>query len=83
MNCPVCNVQLMMADRQGVEVNCCPSCRRVWIDGGGLDKIIDRSEAYAAEGRSNDAEREHQEQEHDHHHGYERRRKTLLLLGSV
>jgi Zn-finger nucleic acid-binding protein len=77
MNCPVCNVQLMMADRQGVEVNYCPTCRGVWIDRGGLDKIIDRSGAYATEGRSNDAEREHQE--HDHQHGYERRHKRSFF----
>jgi Zn-finger nucleic acid-binding protein len=44
MQCPVCkNVHLVMADRQGVEIDYCPTCRGVWLDRGELDKIIDRS----------------------------------------
>ena len=44
MNCPVCNsVNLVMADRQGIEIDYCPQCRGVWLDRGELDKIIDRS----------------------------------------
>ena len=44
MKCPVCKeVDLVMADRQGVEIDYCPTCRGVWLDRGELDKIIDRS----------------------------------------
>jgi Zn-finger nucleic acid-binding protein len=43
MNCPVCQVELKMADRQGVEIDYCPKCRGVWLDRGELDKIIERS----------------------------------------
>lgn len=44
MDCPVCkNVQLVMSDRQGIEIDYCPTCRGVWLDRGELDKIIDRS----------------------------------------
>lgn len=43
MNCPVCHVELRMADRQGVEIDYCPTCRGVWLDRGELDKIIERS----------------------------------------
>ncbi|AGZ82115.1 zf-TFIIB domain-containing protein [Campylobacter fetus] len=44
MKCPVCTDQnLMMSDRQGVEIDYCPSCRGVWLDRGELDKIIERS----------------------------------------
>lgn len=44
MKCPVCNtVDLVMSDRQGVEIDYCPQCRGVWLDRGELDKIIDRS----------------------------------------
>ena len=42
MNCPKCNVTLTIADRQGVEIDFCPTCRGVWLDRGELDKIIDR-----------------------------------------
>lgn len=44
MDCPVCkNTKLLMADRQGIEIDYCPSCRGVWLDRGELDKLIERS----------------------------------------
>ncbi len=77
MNCPVCSVQLMMADRQGVEINYCPKCRGVWIDRGGLDKIIDRAGAYATDSRPPDDERGQHEHERYQEHGGRRRRSFL------
>ena len=46
MNCPNCNETLVMADRQGIEIDYCPKCRGVWLDRGELDKIIERSASY-------------------------------------
>lgn len=44
MNCPVCkSTALVMSERQGVEIDYCPTCRGVWLDRGELDKIIERS----------------------------------------
>jgi len=43
MNCPKCNIVLLMTDRQGVEIDYCPQCRGIWLDRGELEKIIDRS----------------------------------------
>ena len=44
MRCPVCNdTDLLMTERQGVEIDYCPGCRGVWLDRGELDKIIERS----------------------------------------
>jgi Zn-finger nucleic acid-binding protein len=43
MKCPNCNVNLVMTDRSGVEIDYCPDCRGVWLDRGELDKIIERS----------------------------------------
>lgn len=44
MLCPVCKtIELVMADRQGIEIDYCPTCRGVWLDRGELDKIIERS----------------------------------------
>ncbi len=44
MKCPVCNeVNLVMSERQGIEIDYCPDCRGVWLDRGELDKIIERS----------------------------------------
>ncbi len=42
-NCPSCGVGLVMADRQGIEIDYCPQCRGVWLDRGELDKLIERS----------------------------------------
>jgi Zn-finger nucleic acid-binding protein len=46
MPCPVCKVDLVMSDRQGVEIDYCPKCRGVWLDRGELDKIIERNASY-------------------------------------
>ena len=32
-----------MTERQGVEIDYCPTCRGVWLDRGELDKLIERS----------------------------------------
>lgn len=40
MQCPQCQVTLLMAERQGVEVDYCPQCRGVWLDRGEIDRII-------------------------------------------
>ena len=40
--CPVCRVDLVMSERQGVEIDYCPKCRGVWLDRGELDKILER-----------------------------------------
>lgn len=43
MACPVDGATLVMSDRQGIEIDYCPTCRGVWLDRGELDKIIERS----------------------------------------
>ena len=44
MKCPVCtHVNLVMTERQGIEIDYCPECRGIWLDRGELDKIIERS----------------------------------------
>ena len=46
MKCPVClQPDLVMSERQGIEIDYCPQCRGVWLDRGELDKIIERSAA--------------------------------------
>ncbi|MBY8606727.1 zf-TFIIB domain-containing protein [Burkholderia arboris] len=43
MKCPVCKTpDLLMAERQSIEIDYCPSCRGVWLDRGELDKLIAR-----------------------------------------
>jgi len=45
MLCPTCKVDLVMTDRQNIEIDYCPKCRGVWLDRGELDKIVERSVA--------------------------------------
>jgi len=46
MKCPICtDIDLVMTDRQGIEIDYCPKCRGVWLDRGELDKLIERSAA--------------------------------------
>ncbi|MGY4305470.1 Zn-finger nucleic acid-binding protein [Bradyrhizobium sp. USDA 4369] len=45
MLCPVCRVDLVISERQNIEIDYCPKCRGVWLDRGELDKIIERSTA--------------------------------------
>jgi len=52
MKCPVCtDADLVMSERQGIEVDYCPRCRGVWLDRGELDKIVERA---AREERNDD-----------------------------
>jgi hypothetical protein len=30
--CPVCQVELKLTDRQGIEIDYCPKCRGIWLD---------------------------------------------------
>lgn len=43
MKCPIDGADLVMSERQGIEIDYCPKCRGVWLDRGELDKIIERS----------------------------------------
>jgi len=47
MQCPQDQTVLQMTERQGIEIDYCPTCRGVWLDRGELDKIIERSAAPA------------------------------------
>jgi uncharacterized protein len=89
MNCPVCNVALTMAERQGVEIDYCPQCRGIWLDRGELDKIIERSEqqnAVKASAPSVDQTlgyekdyKHHDDHHYDKHGHYGHHRKKSLL----
>ena len=54
MNCPVDGTLLTIADRSGIEIDWCPTCRGVWLDRGELDKVIDRTAADLGGGRYRD-----------------------------
>ena len=93
MHCPVCQeVTLVMANRQGIEVDYCPRCRGVWLDRGELDKLIERSAAqsgpwataartpYPSESRDSPRRRaDDDEDRHDRGNDGGRRNKRGLL----
>ena len=47
MLCPADQTPLTMSERQGIEIDYCPTCRGVWLDRGELDKIIERASSAA------------------------------------
>lgn len=91
MNCPVCNVELKMADRQGVEIDYCPKCRGVWLDRGELDKIIERSSAmgkeYSREKKYDEREpysdERYEDKEHYSSHPYKKHKKRESFLSDL
>lgn len=49
MNCPHCKtVDLVVIEREGVEIDYCPTCRGVWLERNELETIIRRAAEYAA-----------------------------------
>lgn len=73
MKCPICNVDLLMSERQGIEIDYCPQCRGVWLDRGELDKIIERS-APAAPARDDRERKREKDDRRDYDRGYDRDR---------
>lgn len=79
MKCPNCNVNLVMAERNGIEIDYCPECRGVWLDRGELDKIIERSaQSFNINQNNTFSERQHQYRQSDYHY-----KKKKGLLGEL
>ncbi|NIJ43509.1 hypothetical protein FHS78_003824 [Parvibaculum indicum] len=81
MLCPHCKIDLVMSDRQGIEIDYCPRCRGVWLDRGELDKIIEKSQEQAPGQRevyspSNQDRYEGRRDSYEHRGGH--RRKSWL-----
>ena len=49
MKCPQDETTLAISDRQGIEIDYCPTCRGVWLDRGELDKLIERESRWLEE----------------------------------
>ena len=85
MQCPVDQTPLTMSERQGIEIDYCPTCRGVWLDRGELDKIIERSAAQpqaapppqAPQGQAYPQQPFGQPQQ-GYHKPYHKRRKSFL-----
>jgi len=85
MKCPVCDVELLMTERERIEIDYCPKCRGIWLDRGELDKIIERStmgasQAYVpeTEGRYDRVAPPVHDEERKHHGRKKHKRKSFL-----
>ena len=91
MNCPVCaNVNLVMSERQGIEIDYCPQCRGVWLDRGELDKVIERSLAGSSgqrfENERHEQSRDYKSSEHyrePHREGQYKKKKREGFLSEL
>jgi Zn-finger nucleic acid-binding protein len=94
MKCPVCSgTDLSTTERQGVEIDYCPSCRGVWLDRGELDKIVERSNemsgapAGARDSYDDNGRDDHHDSRHDHDeyggHAQGSKKKKGGFLGDI
>ena len=89
MQCPLDQETLVLAERQGIEIDYCPRCRGVWLDRGELDKLIGReADRYESGPVRGDRDREDRgdrgdrdwDDDDDRHrmHGSKRKKKGFL-----
>ena len=91
IKCPTCDVNLMLAERQGIEIDYCPQCRGVWLDRGELDKIIERASESVSRKKSDYDDDRGDHRRHDsgghvfgkHDEHYDKRYKKKSLLGDL
>jgi hypothetical protein len=82
MKCPTCSdTDLVMTDRQGVEIDYCPKCRGVWLDRGELDKIIERSSQPAPTSRRDDDDWD-DDDKYKYQYG-KKKSKTKSIFGEI
>ena len=46
LRCPNCSTEMMLSNKNGVEIDHCPRCRGVWLDRGELEKITSMQNRY-------------------------------------
>jgi hypothetical protein len=79
MKCPLCaEPDLVMSERQGIEIDYCPKCRGVWLDRGELDKLIERSPDGPARAPEPRYAAEQYRGDDDYRRDYKRRKKGFL-----
>ena len=84
MKCPNDGSELLISDRQGIEIDFCPSCRGVWLDRGELDKIIEHTRQFMAprpESPPTEPRRHDYEDDYSRHPsgGYQKRKRKNPL----
>lgn len=91
MKCPSCDITLSITERQGIEIDYCPSCRGIWLDRGELDKIIERSAEFEAPKKEKkydhddrkDREYRHHDDDRKHYDGHHKPYKKKSFLDDL
>ena len=90
MLCPHCkNTTLAMTERQGIEIDYCPTCRGIWLDRGELDRLIERAERESTPrafepNREKPHSKDHARSSgHGDRPSHEHRKKPKSLLGEL
>jgi len=83
MKCPNDQTVLAMTERNGVEIDYCPTCRGVWLDRGELDKLIASGESSVTKHPTHDSpprkDERSQNSSHDFNHHNRKHRKESFL----
>lgn len=76
MNCPCCpETNLVLSERQGVEIDYCPKCRGIWLDRGELDKILEKAKASEPQVKKESYDTQYR---NDHYNKPYKRKKSFL-----
>ena len=79
MKCRNCNVNLVMTERSGVEIDYCPECRGIWLDRGELDKIIERSSQQENNKTPYESNRPKYPDQDNKHYDYKKKKRDSFL----
>ncbi len=92
MQCPNDKAILLITERQGIEIDYCPTCRGVWLDKGELDKLIAGNENAKRSVQPSRLQEGYNESHHHHnkqsnysngHDSYHTKRKKESFLGEI
>jgi uncharacterized protein len=83
MHCPTDGAVLVMSERNGIEIDYCPTCRGVWLDRGELDKVIERSLGQPAPQPSNPPQHQHQHEHQGYQQGYRKPKRKESWLSEL
>ncbi len=83
MKCPIDGEVLVIAERKGVEIDYCPTCRGVWLDRGELEKIIDQSAGPAPRMDRGRDDRDRDDRDRDDRDRRPRKRRAESFLGEL
>lgn len=72
-------MDLVMTDRNGIEIDYCPQCRGIWLDRGELDKIIERSTQFVPGKRPDQYQESRQHDYRDSDYGYKKKKRESFL----